>query len=76
LSFLKRTFMLAYRLPFFLDYLSSHYYNLYTHYVGRLIELFPSSQDDDNNLVIVHENAEETKDDEWLLQLWTKFKTQ
>lgn len=68
--------MLAYRLPFFLDYLSHHYYNLYTHYVGRLIELFPSSQDDDNNLVIAHENAESTKDDEWLLQLWKKFKTE
>jgi hypothetical protein len=67
--------MLAYYLPSFLDYLSNHYYNLYTRYVGRLIELFPSSEDDDSNLVITHENAESTKYDEWILQLWKKFRT-
>lgn len=67
--------MLAYRLPSFLDYLSHHYQTLYARYVGRLIELFPSSDSDDNNLVITHENAEPTTDDERLLQLWKKFRS-
>ncbi|HZH37998.1 MAG TPA: hypothetical protein VEX65_12010 [Flavisolibacter sp.] len=67
--------MLAYRLPFFLDYLSHHYYNLYSRYMGRLIELFPSSQQDDNNLVIVHDAADAPAEDEQVLQLWNAFKS-
>lgn len=66
--------MLSYRLPNFMDYLYQHYRALYTHYVGRLIELFPSSQEDDSNLVITHENAETPTDDELLLTLWKEFK--
>lgn len=67
--------MLAYRLPHFLDYLSHHYDRLYTRYVGRLIELFPSSQTDENNLVIVHDAADAPADDERILQLWKEFMT-
>ena len=65
--------MLAYRLPFFLDYLSHHYYRLYNHYMGRLIELFPSSQHDDSNLVIVHDAADTPDDDELVMKLWKEF---
>lgn len=66
--------MLAYRLPFFLDYLSHHYYRLYKRYAGRLIELFPSSMINDDNLVIVHDAADSPDDDERILLLWQKFK--
>jgi hypothetical protein len=68
--------MLAYRLPFFLDYLSHHYYSLYTRYVGRLIELFPSSQHADNNLVIVHDAADAPDEDEKIMQLWKEFEVE
>lgn len=68
--------MLTYRLPLFLDYLSSHYANLYAKYIGRLIELFPSSQDSDDNLVIVHDAADAPAEDEQIMQLWKKFKAQ
>lgn len=68
--------MLTYRLPHFLDYLSHHYASLYTRYVGRLIELFPSSQDSDNNLVIVHDSEDLPADDDQIMQLWKKFKAQ
>jgi uncharacterized membrane-anchored protein YhcB (DUF1043 family) len=66
--------MIAYRLPFFLDYLSHHYYRLYSHYTGRLIELFPSQQNNDNNLVIVHDAADRPEEDEKILALWQSFK--
>jgi hypothetical protein len=75
-SLLKIATMLAYRLPLFLDYLSHHYYRLYTHYVGRLIELFPSSQTDDSNLVIMHDATDAPDDDERILQLWQEFKAE
>ena len=66
--------MLTYRLPHFLDYLSSHYANLYNRYLGRLIELFPSSQEDENNLVIIHDAADTTADDDQIMRLWKKFR--
>jgi hypothetical protein len=68
--------MIAYRLPLFLDYLSHHYYNLYSRYVGRLIELFPSSREVDNNLVIVHDAADAPADDEQIMQLWKAFRAE
>lgn len=43
--------LLTYRLPDFLDYLADHYQNLYQLYVGRLTELFPSSQSTDNLII-------------------------
>ncbi len=68
--------MLAYRLPLFLDYLSHHYDSLYSRYVGRLIELFPSYQSNDNNLVIVHDAADAPAEDEQILQLWKEFRAE
>jgi hypothetical protein len=68
--------MIAYRLPFFLDYLSHHYYRLYNRYAGRLIELFPSSQNNDNNLVIVHDAADQPDEDEKILALWQSFRVE
>ena len=65
--------MLAYRLPHFLDYLSHHYRRLYGRYVGRLIELFPSSQHVEDNLVIVHDAADSPDDDELVMKLWKEF---
>ena len=65
--------MLAYRLPLFQDYLSHHYRRLYQHYRGRLIELFPSSQHVDDNLVIVHDAADSPADDELVMKLWKDF---
>lgn len=65
--------MVAYRLPFFLDYLSHRYYRLYNRYVGRLIELFPSSRQNDDNLVIVHDAADTPDDDELVMKLWKEF---
>jgi hypothetical protein len=65
--------MLAYRLPFFLDYLSHHYFGLYKKYTGRLIELFPSSRRNDENLVIVHDAADTPDDDELVMKLWKEF---
>jgi uncharacterized membrane-anchored protein YhcB (DUF1043 family) len=68
--------MIAYRLPLFLDYLSHHYYRLYKHYAGRLIELFPSSQNNDDNLVIVHDAADRPDEDEKIMALWQSFKSE
>ena len=51
--------MLTYRLPQFIDYLNHHYHTLYEHYLGRLMELFPSSQVNEDNLVIVHDETDE-----------------
>ena len=65
--------MLAYRLPLFQDYLSHHYRRLYNRYMGRLIELFPSMQHDDTNLVIVHDAADSPDDDELVMKLWKEF---
>lgn len=65
--------MLSYRLPQFIDYLSHHYFTLYEHYVGRLIELFPSFQATDNNLFIVHDATDKPSDDELVMQLWKDF---
>jgi hypothetical protein len=68
--------MLLYRLPHFLDYLSHHYQRLYKRYTGRLIELFPSSQPDEDNLVIVHDAADTPDDDELVIKLWRKFRAE
>lgn len=65
--------MLSYRLPQFIDYLYQHYYSLYEHYRGRLVELFPSFRADDNNLIIVHDDADQPVDDELVIQLWNDF---
>jgi hypothetical protein len=62
----------TYRLPSFLDYLSDHYYQLYKKYVGRLTELFPSSQPVDN-LVIAEDDSTSEEEDQFLLQLWKKY---
>lgn len=66
--------MLTYRLPQFIDYLNFHYHTLYERYVGRLIELFPSFQANDNNLMIVHDPADDIAEDELVMKLWTDFK--
>ena len=65
--------MLTYRLPQFIDYLHYHYSTLYEHYLARLIELFPSFQANDNNLMIVHDPSDRPSDDEKVMQLWKKF---
>lgn len=66
--------MLTYRLPLFQEYLAHHYRRLYSRYVGRLIELFPSSRKNDENLVIVHDAADTPDDDELVMKLWKEFK--
>ena len=63
---------LTYRLPGFLDYLADHYQRIYQLYVGRLTELFPSSQPADN-LVIAEDNETTEEQDQYLLQLWRKY---
>ena len=68
--------MLAYRLPLFLDFLSHHYSRLYRRYAGRLIELFPSLKNNDENLVIVHDAADTPDEDELVMQLWKKFRAE
>lgn len=65
--------MLTYRLPQFIEYLNYHYHNLYEHYTGRLMELFPSFQPNDNNLLIVHDDADSPSEDELVMQLWKDF---
>ena len=65
--------MLTYRLPQFIDYLNHHYHTLYEHYLGRLMELFPSFQANSNNLVIVHDESDEPAEDELVQKLWTDF---
>ena len=65
--------MLAYRLPLFQDYLAHHYRRLYQHYRGRLIELFPSVQHVEDNLVIVHDATDTPDDDELVMKLWKEF---
>lgn len=65
--------MLTYRLPQFIDYLNAHYSKLYEQYLGRLIELFPSFQSTDENLMIVHDAADKPADDEKIMQLWKEF---
>lgn len=65
--------MLTYRLPQFIDYLNHHYYSLYEHYLGRLIELFPSFQANDNNLMIVHDATDKPAEDELVIKLWKEF---
>ena len=65
--------MLTYRLPQFIDYLNHHYHTLYEHYLGRLMELFPSSQVNEDNLVIVHDETDEESEDELVMLLWKDF---
>ncbi|HEY0039352.1 MAG TPA: hypothetical protein VGB71_01755 [Flavisolibacter sp.] len=65
--------MLTYRLPQFIDYLNHHYTKLYEHYLGRLIELFPSFRANDENLMIVHDASDQPADDEKIMQLWKEF---
>ena len=67
--------MLTYRLPQFIDYLHHHYSKLYEQYIGRLIELFPSFQSSDENLMIVHDAGDQPADDEKIMQLWKEFIT-
>ncbi|MER3463515.1 MAG: hypothetical protein C4329_02945 [Chitinophagaceae bacterium] len=64
--------LLTYRLPDFLDYLADHYQNLYQLYVGRLTELFPSSQSTDN-LIIAEDDRTTQEQDNYVLQLWRRF---
>jgi len=66
--------MLTYRLPQFTDYLALHYHALYKHYLGRLIETFPSFRSSDNNLVIAHNETDQPEEDELIIQLWNDFK--
>lgn len=65
--------MLTYRLPLFIDYLHHDYRRLYEHYIGRLIELFPSFQSNENNLMIVHDAGDTVADDELVIRLWKEF---
>jgi hypothetical protein len=73
LAYYKIVFMLTYRLPQFFDYLNFHYHTLYERYAGRLIELFPSFQAGDNNLMIVHDAADDPSEDELVIKLWHDF---
>lgn len=68
--------MLTYRLPQFIDFLNHHYFTLYEHYLGRLIETFPSFRANDNNLLIMHDESDNPSEDELLLQLWKDFSTE
>ena len=63
----------VYRLPDFLDYLSVHYKNLYKLYAGRLTELFPSFEPNENTLQIQDEEKSPKKTNELLMELWKKF---
>ena len=65
--------MLTYRLPLFLDYLKLHYAQLYQHYLGRLTELFPSSEPTEENLFIANEDDDDPEEDAILLRLWKIF---
>lgn len=65
--------MLTYRLPQFIEYLNYHYHALYEHYRGRLIELFPSFQANDNNLMIAHDPTDNPSEDELVMKLWKEF---
>jgi hypothetical protein len=62
----------TYRLPYFLDYLETYYLHLYQKYAGRLMELFPSLQQNDQTLFISKEDADDV-DDERIIQLWKEF---
>ena len=62
-----------YRLPGFLDYLFVHYQKLYTLYEGRLTELFPSAEANENNLLITEGDKADGKSNELIIQLWKKF---
>ena len=57
-----------------MDYLSVHYQKLYSIYVGRLTELFPSAEPDANTLLITDEEKSSQENNELLIQLWKKFK--
>lgn len=65
--------MLTYRLPQFIDYLNFNYHALYERYLGRLVELFPSFSSADDNLMIVHDDADNPKEDEMVMQAWKRF---
>lgn len=62
-----------YHLPNFMDYLFVHYKKLYRLYAGRLTELFPSSEPNENNLFIIDEDKTSKANNELLLDLWKKF---
>ena len=62
-----------YRLPGFLDYLSLHYQKLDKLYEGRLTELFPSAEANENNLLITDGDKADGKNNELIMQLWKKF---
>lgn len=62
-----------YRLPYFMDYLALHYQQLYRIYVGKLTELFPSAQAEDDALIINGDEATTKETDEELRKLWKKF---
>ena len=66
--------MLTYHLPSFLDYLQQNFPALYNNYVGRLMEVYPSAQTEDNNLFIVREEEETPSSDEKMIELWQEFK--
>ena len=63
----------VYKLPAFMDYLYLHYYRLYQHYYGQLIELFPSNERTETNLTIIHGEETSEKEDEEIYQLWVEF---
>lgn len=74
LFFLKTPFMLmTYKLPRFLDYLSTNYRRYYELYVGRLMELFPSDEETENTLYIQDEEKTSRADNEELYHLWMTF---
>lgn len=65
--------MLTYRLPLFLDFLQHHYSQLYQHYLGRLTELFPTSEPGQENLCIAPDETSTESEDSFILQLWKNF---
>lgn len=65
--------LVAYRLPAFIDYLREHYNHLYRIYEGRLTELFPSSNADDQTLQVMEDDSISPGYTEQLMQLWRKF---
>jgi len=61
------------KLPRFMDYLYQHYQELYKHYTGRLVELYPSFDNSENNLAIAEDDETNEEEDNFLMKLWKQF---
>lgn len=56
-----------------MDYLYQHYQELYKHYTGRLVELYPSFDNSENNLAIAEDDETNEEEDNFLMKLWKQF---